>query len=294
MEKLYQIVEEVSEFLYVSALKNIPDDVQLALNKARENEKSEIGKMIMETILRNIEVAKENDTIVCQDTGTPVYLVEASDEANINFKKLYGAISNGVSNATHKYDIRPNMLNPLTRELKGDNVGKGVPVVHLECSGDMGSLIRLTCVPKGSGSENQSFIKMLSPAEGIHGVQKFVLESILEGAAKACAPVIVGVGIGGTFDECAWLAKKAATMRRIDVPNSDKLLGKLEDELLNAINEMGIGPMGLGGKVSALAVNIETADTHISQLPVAVNLQCWKGQRAEASISEDLKVKYTL
>jgi len=294
MGELYQVVEEVCESLYVSALKSIPNDIEVALRKAHEGETSEIGRMTLGTILRNIEVAKENDMIVCQDTGTPVYLVETSDEANLNFRKLYNAISNGVSNATHKYDLRPNMLNPLTRELRGDNVGRGVPIVHLGYNGDIDSLIRLTCVPKGSGSENQSFLKMLLPAEGIYGVQKFVLESVLEGAAKACAPVIVGVGIGGTSDECAWLAKKAATMHRIDTPNPDELLGKLEDELLNAINETGIGPMGLGGRFSALAVNVETADTHISQLPVAVNLQCWKGQRAQALISEDLQVEYII
>lgn len=294
MEELYQVVEKVCEFLYVSALKNISNDVGMALKKAHESETSKIGKMILGTILRNVEIAKENDMIVCQDTGTPVYLVETSDEANLNFRKLYDAISNGVSNATHKYDLRTNILNPLTRELRGDNVGRGVPIVHLECNGEISSLMRLTCVPKGSGSENQSFLKMLLPAEGIYGVQKFVLESVLEGAAKACAPVIVGVGIGGTSDECAWLAKKAATMRRIDIPNPDKLLGKLEDELLNAINEMGIGPMGLGGKLTALAVNVEVADTHISQLPVAVNLQCWKGQRAQALISEGLQVEYII
>jgi len=292
MKNLYQTVEKVSESLYVSALKNIPDDVQMALEEAHENEESETGKMILGTILRNIEVAKENDIIVCQDTGTPVYLVETGDGVSIDFKKLCDAISVGASNATHKYKLRPNMLDPFTRELRGDNVGKGVPIIHLECDGDIDSLMRLTCVPKGSGSENQSFLKMLSPAEGVNGVKKFVLEAIIEGAAMACPPGIVGVGIGGTFDECAWLAKKAATMCRIDTPNPDERLRKLEEEFHSAVNETGIGPMGLGGRYTALAVNIKVADTHISQLPVAVNLQCWRGQRAQALISEDLRVEY--
>jgi tartrate/fumarate subfamily iron-sulfur-dependent hydro-lyase alpha chain len=292
-EKFYRDLESISELLYIKALKNVPEDVQFALKKAYEDEESETGKMVIETILKNIDVARKNDIIVCQDTGTPVFLIETSEDVALNCKKIHDAISRGVSNATYKYDLRPNMLDPLTRELKGDNVGKGVPIIHFEYNDDV-DFIRITCVPKGSGSENQSFLKMLSPADGLAGVIEFILESVVEGAGKACPPVIVGVGIGGTFDECAWLAKKAATMRRIDVPNRDGRLKKLEELLLNAINETGIGPMGLGGSITALAVNVETADTHISQLPVAVNLQCWKGQRAQASISKNFEVEFIL
>ncbi len=290
---LYGVLKDVSEQLYVMALKNVPTDVLSALKSAYEKE-SGIGKMILDTILKNIEVAKQNDIIVCQDTGTPIYYVEAGAEMSINIKKLYNSIYAGTSSATHKYDLRPNMLDPITRELRGDNVGKGIPVLHLDYNDELGSSLRVVCVPKGSGSENQSFLRMLSPAEGIKGVVDFVLESIVAGANKSCAPVIVGVGIGGTFDECAWLAKKAATIRKLNVPNPDKKLRILEEKLLMAINDMGIGPMGLGGKFTALAVNIEVADTHISQLPVAVNLQCWKGQRAEAVISDSLEVNYTV
>ncbi len=294
MEKLYRLIEEVCEKLYVSALKEVPGDIQTALKKAHEGEESETGRMVLETILRNIQVAKENDVIVCQDTGTPVYLVEVSPDATLNLRRVYGAIYRGTSRATRNYNLRPNLLDPLTRELRGDNVGKGVPVVHFEYQDNLDSLIKITCVPKGSGSENQSFLRMLTPADGVAGVKKFILECILEGASKACPPVIVGVGIGGTFDECAWLAKKAATMRRIDVPNPDERLQKLELDLLNAINRTGIGPMGLGGKYTALAVNVEVADTHISQLPVAVNIQCWKGQRAQASILDTFEIEYTV
>jgi len=292
MEKIYRLIEDVCKNLYVKALKEVPADVQRALERAYEDEESEIGRMILETILKNIEVAKEKDIIVCQDTGTPVYLVELNGEESFNLKRVYEAIYRGTSKATKEFDLRPNMLDPLTRELRGDNVGKGIPVVHFEIQDDAEWLLRITCVPKGSGSENQSFLRMLTPAEGVSGVRKFILESIVDGASKACPPVIVGVGIGGTFDECAWLAKKAATMRRIDTSNPDEKLQKFENELLNAINKTGIGPMGLGGKYTALAVNVEIADTHISQLPVAVNLQCWKGQRSCACISEEFEVYY--
>jgi fumarate hydratase subunit alpha/L(+)-tartrate dehydratase alpha subunit len=133
---------------------------------------------------------------------------------------------------------------------------------------------------------------MLPPADGIKGIVNFVIESVIAGVNKACPPAIVGVGIGGTFDECAWLAKKAATVRRIDSPNPNPKIRAMEEKLLKAINETGIGPMGLGGKTTALAVNIEVADTHISQLPVAINTQCWKGQRAEALINDRLEVEY--
>ncbi len=292
MEKLYRLIEDACKKLYVKALKEVPRDVQRALERAYEDEESEIGRMVLGTILKNIEVAKENDMIVCQDTGTPVYLVELSGEVSLNLKKVYEAVYRGTSKATREFDLRPNMLHPLTRELRGDNVGRRVPDVHFEFQDDAEWLVRITCVPKGSGSENQSFLRMLTPAEGVSGVKRFILESIVEGASKACPPVIVGVGIGGTFDECAWLAKKAATMRRIDIPNPDESLQRFEDELLNAINKTGIGPMGLGGKCTALAVNVEIADTHISQLPVGINLQCWKGQRSCACISEEFEVEY--
>lgn len=292
MEKLYEVVEKASEQLYVDALKNVPQDVQNALKKSLEKEETKTGKMVLETFLKNIDVAKEHDIIVCQDTGTPVYSVETSSDVSLNTGRICRALYKGTSNATSKYDLRPNMLDPITRELRGDNVGKGVPVTHFECDDQLESLMKITCVPKGSGSENQSFLRMLPPADGMEGVAMFILDSVTDGVSKSCPPVIVGVGIGGTFDESAWMAKKAATMRKIDDPNPDKKLQKLEDKLLNAINQTGIGPMGLGGKITALSVNVETADTHISQLPVAINLQCWKGQRAEAYISEDLEVEY--
>jgi len=291
---VYDLIQKVSGELYIKALKNVPSDVLAAIKSAYENEGSENGKMVLRTILENIDVARQHDMLVCQDTGTPVYCVMVGEDVDLNFGKLYKAISKGVSEVTKKYNLRPNMVDPLTRVSRGDNVGNRVPIVHVEYDERLISSIRIVCVPKGSGSENQSFLRMLSPAEGLRGVVSFIIESVITGINKACPPVIVGVGIGGTFDECAWLAKKAATMRRIDVHHPDPKIRVLEEKLLKFINETGIGPMGLGGRITALAVNVEVADTHISQLPVAVNTQCWKGQRAEAIISDGFEVRYIL
>lgn len=294
MTELYGLLQEVCGKLYVKALKNVPSDVKSALKKAYQEEDNKTGKMILDTILKNIEIAEQNDMLVCQDTGTPVFYIAVGEDVSINYAKLYDAIRTGVSEATKRYYLRPNMVDPVTRESRGDNVGVKIPVIHLEYEPSLGSSIKVVCVPKGSGSENQSFLKMLSPSEGLKGIANFVIESVIAGVNKACPPVIVGVGIGGTFDECAWLAKKAATIRRLDSPNPNPKIRAIEEVLLKAINETGIGPMGLGGKTTALAVKIEVADTHISQLPVAINMQCWKGQRAEALINEKFEVKYCI
>ncbi len=294
MTGVYDLIKKVSGELYVRALKSVPTDVLTALKDAYVREDSDTGKMVLETILKNVDVAEQHDMLVCQDTGTPVYCVVVGEDVSLNFGELYRAVSRGVSEATRSYNLRPNMVDPLSRESRGDNVGNRIPVVHVEYDERLGSSIKIVCVPKGSGSENQSFLRMLPPAEGLRGVVSFVIESVIAGANKACPPVIVGVGIGGTFDECAWLAKKAATIRRIDTHHPDPKIRALEERLLKAINETGIGPMGLGGRTTALAVNVEVADTHISQLPVAVNTQCWKGQRAEAVISNNLEVEYIM
>ena len=294
MTELYSLLQKVCGELYVKALKNVPSDVKSALKRAYQEENNETGKMILGTILKNVEVAKQHDMLVCQDTGTPVFYIAVGEDVNVNYARLCDAVRRGVSKVTRKHYLRPNMVDPITRKSRGDNVGVRIPVIHLDYEQNLGSSIRVVCVPKGSGSENQSFLKMLSPAEGLKGIANFVIESVIAGVNKACPPAIIGVGIGGTFDECAWLAKKAATVRRLDSPNPNPKLRAMEEKLLKAVNETGIGPMGLGGKTTALAVNIEVADTHLSQLPVAINTQCWKGQRAEALINEKLEVEYRM
>jgi tartrate/fumarate subfamily iron-sulfur-dependent hydro-lyase alpha chain len=205
--------------------------------------------------------------------------------------KLQKSVENGVREVTKKFDLRPNMVHPISRYNSGDNTGVGSPEVIAEFVGDASKYVKITALPKGSGSENMCAIRMLSPADGIKGIKKFVLEWIAGIGGKGCPPYIVGIGIGGSFDQVARLSK-IAVFRPLDVRNSDKEMAQLEKELLSEINSLGVGPMGLGGASTALGVNIEFGYTHISSLPVAINIQCWRNERATAIIDDKLKVAF--
>ncbi|MEW6358820.1 MAG: fumarate hydratase [Planctomycetota bacterium] len=284
-DDLCDIVMRAAADLYVHALKKIPPDVREAIATAQEKETNSLAREILSTILRNIQVAEEMDNIICQDTGTPVYLLRMGDGFPLRPSQVVEAIRRGCDDATRNHNLRPNILHPLRREHTNTNVGRHIPVIHFDFVADDETL-EVMMVPKGSGSENQSFLKMLVPAEGIAGVRRFVLESVVAAGANPCPPTVVGVGIGGTFDLCPILAKKAIA-RPVGSRNRDPEIAKLEEDLLMDINQLGIGPMGLGGDTTALDVHIETADTHISQLPVAVNCQCWAARRAGARISAE-------
>jgi fumarate hydratase subunit alpha/L(+)-tartrate dehydratase alpha subunit len=210
---------------------------------------------------------------------------------NLDIPELKSRLRIGCERATREYPLRSNSVHPLTRKNTQTNTGQGLPIVKLDfVSGS--EEIEIHMAPKGSGSENMSFLKMLNPSQGRNGVKKFVLQCIFESGAKPCPPMIVGVGLGGTSDVAMQLAKEASTFRKIGSANEDADVAELERELLDKINQTGIGPQGLGGATTALAVNIEWAHTHISQNPVAVNIQCWRGERASARISADGKVQY--
>jgi tartrate/fumarate subfamily iron-sulfur-dependent hydro-lyase alpha chain len=288
--EFYEKVREVSEVLYYRALTVIPKDVVEKIRLSYDIEDSPLGKEVLDTIIKNIEVARKRNLLVCQDTGTPVYLVELGD-VEISLPKLIRAIKEGVRNATVKNHLRPNMVHPITRVNTGDNTGGRSPIVHFELNESLKGAVKIVAVPKGSGSENMSALAMLRPADGLKGVKRFVLETVANAGGKGCPPYIVGVGIGGDFEQVAYLAKKAS-LRPLGSRSEDEIGRKLEDELFLLINKLGVGPMGVGGKITALAVNVEIAETHISSLPVAVNIQCWRGERAEAIIGEDLSVKY--
>jgi fumarate hydratase subunit alpha len=292
VKDLYSVVTEVCENLYIRALKGVPEDVVAALKNSMENETSKIGKRMLEILIENIRTAKENDMIVCQDTGSPVYYVTIGD-MEVNIPKLFNAIKKGVEQATIKYNLRPNMVHPITRKNTGTNTGKFAPIIHIDADEKLGKAIRITAMPKGSGSENLGQLAMLVPADGLKGVKKFILESLVKASTKGCPPYIVGIGIGSTFDGVAFLAKKAL-FRPISERCDDEVGRELEEELLREINELGIGPQGVGGRFTAVAVNVEIGETHISSLPVAVNIQCWKGQIATAIVSSDLNVKYII
>jgi len=289
---LYDAIETAACELYIRALKDIPADVRAALSGALAAEQSageQTAEQVLFTILENIDTADAQDTLVCQDTGLPVF--KAIIGLPVDVAELEARLNKGCERATTSYPLRSNTVHPLTRRHTGTNTGRGIPVIKLEFAPQLGS-IRLIAAPKGSGSENMSFLKMLTPAEGASGVKKFVLQCIFESGAKPCPPMIVGVGLGGTSDVAMQLAKEASTFRQIGSVNPDPDAAALERELLEKINRTGIGPQGLGGVTTALAVHVEWAHTHISQNPVAVNIQCWRGERAEASISAAGEISY--
>lgn len=276
--------------LYVSALKDIPQDLRDALAHAAENETSESGRRILQTILRNVGVTDDCDNLVCQDTGLAVYFCRVGEDFPLHPARIKEALRTGTERATLDYPLRSNSVNTLTRESSGANVGFRLPIVHWEFVPGWDGL-DVKCVPKGSGSENMSFLKMCVPADGVRGIKEFVLESIVGAGGKPCPPGIVGVGIGGSADYAMHLAKEAIA-RPVGSHNPDALVAKLEEELMELLNETGVGPMGMGGDTTVLAVHVEQADTHMTLNPVAVNYQCWAARRASAHIAADGTVEY--
>jgi len=282
---LEDAVVEAAAHLYVWALKDIPRDLRDALAAASERETSVAGIRVLETIRRNVTVADEQENLVCQDTGIAVYYCRVGERFPLHPAGIHRALKAGTERATIGHPLRSNTVHTLTRESTGANVGYRVPIVHWDFVPDWDGL-DVKCVPKGSGSENMSFLKMLVPADGVNGIKRFVLESIVGAGGKPCPPGIVGVGIGGSADYAMHLAKEAIA-RPVGTRNPDPLVARLEDELYGLLNETGIGPMGLGGDVTVLQCHIEHADTHMTLNPVAVNYQCWAARRASAHISAD-------
>ncbi len=252
--------------LIKKAVVDLPEEVEKALKDAQEREEGEIAKLQLKNILDNVELARKQQTPMCQDTGLPLFFVELGNEKKEDIEK---AIVEGVKEATSSVPLRPNVVDPLSRENTGDNTGSGIPQIYWSASEDEHTYV--TYMPKGAGSENASAQRMLKPTESI---KDFVLSTVKDAGGKPCPPIIVGVGIGGAMDTSAMLAKKAL-LRPLDSRNSHEEYAKLEDELLDEINRLGIGPMGLGGKTTALNVSIEHAACHTASLPVAVNIQCW-------------------
>ena len=283
-------VEDAAAHLYVWALKDIPQDLRDGIKNAREQETSVPGRRVLDTIIKNVEIADEQQNLVCQDTGIAVYYCRVGEHFPLHPARIYQALYDGTARATLEHPLRSNTVHTLTRENTGPNVGYRVPIVHWEFAQDWDGL-DVKCVPKGSGSESMSFLKMCSPADGVAGVKRFVLDSIVEAGGRPCPPGIVGVGVGGSADYALYLAKEAIS-RPIGSHNPDPEVAKLEDELTGLLNETGIGPMGLGGDVTVLCAHVEHADTHMTLNPVAVNYQCWAARRATAHISAEGDVDF--
>ena len=287
---LDEAVLETAAHLYVWALKDIPQDLRDALTAARERETSVTGSRVLETIQRNVEIADEQDNLVCQDTGIAVYYCRVGEHFPLHPARIQAALKAGTERATVEHPLRSNTVHTLTRENTGANVGYRVPILHWDFVPDWDGL-DVKCVPKGSGSENMTFLKMLVPADGVAGIKRFVLGAIVGAGGKPCPPGIVGIGLGGSADYAMHLAKEAI-MRPIGTRNPDPIVAQLEDELFELLNQTGIGPMGLGGDVTVLQCHIEHADTHMTLNPVAVNYQCWAARRASAHITADGEIDY--
>jgi tartrate/fumarate subfamily iron-sulfur-dependent hydro-lyase alpha chain len=278
-------IEEAAKYLYIRALKVLPDDIKAGFTKLDAAETGHTAKAVLATMIENIGVAERTDNLLCQDTGIPIFNVEIGQEVAIDGFALKEAIGRGVARATREYPLRSSVVHPLSRVNLHTSSGIRVPVIHIDFV-DRPRTLRLEMIPKGSGSENGSFLKMLIPADGIDGIKTFVIDRVMEAGGKVCPPTIVGVGIGGTSDLCMHIAKIAAT-RPLGSVCSDPEGAKLEKLLSAAVNTLGIGPQGLGGDSTAFAVHVETAATHITMNPVAVNIQCHSARRASATFSPD-------
>lgn len=246
----------------------INEDVLKALEKSYNCEESPVGKEILSQIIKNNKIASEKCMPICQDTGVAVVFVELGQDVHVE-GDINKAINEGVREGYKEGYLRKSMVeNPLYRKNTEDNTPA---VIHIKIV--PGDKIKLTLAPKGGGSENMSKIKMLKPLEGKDGVKKFVLDTISEAGGNPCPPTIVGIGIGGTFEKAALMAKEAL-LRPIDDKNSNPKIATLEEELLKEINNLGIGPMGVGGRTTSLSVKINTYPCHIASLPVAININC--------------------
>jgi fumarate hydratase subunit alpha/L(+)-tartrate dehydratase alpha subunit len=281
----YGTIEETAKELYIRALKILPPQVKRGFERLQRDETDGTAKTILGTMVENIAVAERTRNLLCQDTGIPIYNVVVGRDVRLDGVALKEALRRGAERATREHPLRSSVVHPITRINEQTSCGRGIPVINVDFD-DSARQIRIEMIPKGSGSENGSFLQMLIPAQGIDGIKTFVVDKVIELGGRVCPPTIVGVGVGGTSDLCMHLAKVAAT-RPLGSACEDPEGEKLEKMLSIAVNSLGIGPQGLGGRGTSFAVHVETAATHITMNPVAVNIQCHSARRASAVISAD-------
>jgi fumarate hydratase subunit alpha len=280
-------ISDVVVELFREAVIYLPKDVKDALKDACIKESNEMSKNTLKAIIENNKIAEEKQVPLCQDTGVPIVFLKIGKNINSSeIMKIIEEIKEGVKRATKEIPLRPNVVHPLTRENFKTNVGLNAPFINIEFDENLDREIEITAFPKGAGSENMSALKMLKPSDGVEGIKKFVLETIADAGGKPCPPIVVGVGIGGTADIALKLAKKAL-LRDIGERHKDKQVAELEKELLEKINSLGIGAMGLGGDITALDVFIEIAGCHTASLPVGICIQCWADRKATKRIKID-------
>jgi fumarate hydratase subunit alpha len=283
-------IEDTAVKLLRFAATQLPNDVSESLKKMQEEETNPPSKAALATIVENFGIAEETTTPMCQDTGIHIYYVNIGE----NFPKILGigeALKKASIRATKEVPLRPNSVNPIVGGNSGDNTGNHIPFINYDfIPGE--DYLEITAFPKGGGSENMCTLGMLKPGQGINGVKKFVIETILNAGGQPCPPVIVGVGIGGGADIALKIAKKQL-LRPLGQRHSDSNIAKLEEDLLKAINMTGFGSMGLGGEVStAMDVKIDFAHRHPASLPVGVAIQCWAARRSTARIYPDGRVEF--
>jgi fumarate hydratase subunit alpha len=277
-------VEEAAKELYIRALKILPPDIKRGFDALVARETNATAQSVLGVMVRNIAVAEQTDNLLCQDTGLPIYNVTIGRDVVVDGVALKAAIRRGCERATREHPLRSSVVHPLTRHNEHTSCGEGIPDIHVDFADDFDGL-RIEMIPKGSGSENNSWLRMAIPAEGVDAIKRFVVDCVLDAGGKTCPPTIVGVGVGGTADLCVHLAKRAAT-RPLGTPCPDPQGAALERELTDAVNMLGVGPQGLGGDATAFAVHVEVAATHITMNPVAVNMQCHSARRASAHFTE--------
>ena len=273
-----EIINTVKE-LCIESNYYLSNDVKEALNNAKENETWPLAENVLDQIILNSDIAKKEDMPICQDTGMACIFIEIGQEVHIVGGALEDAINEGVRRGYDEGFLRKSVVkDPINRVNTKDNTPA---IIYYDIV--PGNKLKITVAPKGFGSENMSRIKMLKPSDGLQGVKDFIIETVKLAGPNPCPPIIIGVGIGGTFDKAAYLAKKAL-IRPLNKRNDEKFYGDLEEELLETINKLGIGPQGFGGKTTALGINIETYPTHIAGLPVAVNINCHATRHKEKEI----------
>lgn len=263
-----RLIEEAVRDMCIYACINLDDSVLKSIEYNKSREENDVAINILDILIENAEIAKDKKIPLCQDTGMAVFFVKVGQDLHIKGKNISSAINEGVRRGYTEGYLRKSVVSPIDRINTGDNTPA---IIHYDIVD--GDCLEIEFAAKGFGSENMSKLKMLKPSDGIEGIKQFILDTVSEAGPNPCPPIVVGVGIGGTVDKCSVIAKKAL-FREIGKHNSENYIKNLEIEMLEKINSLGIGPQGLGGNTTALAVNIETFPTHIAGLPVVVNINC--------------------
>lgn len=287
MKDPMQVIQDATVRLLTMAVTKLPTDVEEALTAAYERESNETAKTQLSAILENLKIAATG-VPMCQDTGIIIFHVKVGDEFPFT-GQINGALTKATQIATKKVPLRPNAVNPIVGGNSGDNTGRRIPWINWEVV--KGDSLEITVFPKGGGSENCSIVGMLKPGVGLTGVKKLVVDNAMSYMGKACSPNVIGVGIGGGADIAIKIAKQQL-LRPLGDRHPEPEVAKIEEEIMEAINATGIGPMGLGGNTTVLGVKVDYAMRHPASLPVGVAVQCWAARRSTATITKNLEVQY--